>query len=63
MSAELLALIPMVPVAYYSNAFLVALIPLLPWWLEEATRDFVEKKTVIFGFSSKQHLGNTLFGF
>jgi len=36
LSAELLALIPMVPGGYYSNAFPVALIPLLPWWLKEA---------------------------
>ena len=36
MSAEVLALIPMVPGGYYSNGFLVALIPLLPWWLKEA---------------------------
>ena len=36
LSAELLALIPMVPGGYYSNAFPVALIPLLPWCLTEA---------------------------
>ena len=36
LSAELLALIPMVPGGYYSTGFMVALIPLLPWWLKEA---------------------------
>ena len=36
LSAELLALIPVVHGGYYSKGFLVALIPLLPWWLKEA---------------------------
>ena len=62
LSAELLALIPVVHGGYYSKGFLVALIPLLPWWLKEARYYHETACVFVKRFCSKIHLGNTLFG-